>query len=75
VLVLAACEQGKYADGEGLPGHFAKVLRRTLNGSFNGPYSTFYEALCSGMPSYQQPDYYRLGTPNPVFESQRPFTI
>jgi hypothetical protein len=77
VLVLAACRQGMYADGPGLPGHFSEVLKRVLNGggSFNGPYSAFHEALCQGMPSYQQPDYYRLGTPNAIFEAQSPFTI
>jgi hypothetical protein len=74
VLVLAACEQGKYADGEGLPGHFAAAMSRALNG-FSGTYEAFHHALCNEMPSYQKPDYYRLGTPNRAFESQRPFTV
>ena len=74
VLVLAACEQGKYADGEGLPGHFAAAMSRALNG-FSGTYEAFHHALCNEMPSYQKPDYYRLGTPNSAFESQQPFTI
>ncbi|MEJ0037513.1 MAG: caspase family protein [Gammaproteobacteria bacterium] len=76
VLVLAACEEGKYADGAGLPGHFAKALLRTLNGSgFDCPYDAFHRALCNGMPSYQQPDYYRVGSLNTTFEAQRPFAI
>jgi hypothetical protein len=73
VLVLAACEQGKYADGPGLPGHFAEAIKRTLNVSQT--YNALHEALCHEMPSYQKPDYYRLGTPDPAFESQQPFTI
>ena len=76
VLVLAACEEGKYADGAGLPGHFAEVLGRTLNDSgFDGAYSAFHDALCRTMPSYQKPDFYRLGIPDAAFEAQRPFTI
>jgi len=73
VLVLAACEQGKYADGPGLPGHFAAAIKRALNVS--GNYDAFHQALCHEMPSYQKPDYYRLGTPNADFEGQQPFTI
>ena len=76
VLVLAACEEGKYADGAGRPGHFAEALRRTLNGSgFDGDYGAFHGALCESMPSYQKPRFYRLGVPDAVFETQRPFTI
>ena len=74
VLVLTACEQSKYADGEGLPGHFAAAMDRVLK-EFIGPYAAFHHALCNEMPSYQKPDFYRLGTPSAAFESQQPFTI
>jgi metacaspase-1 len=76
VLVLAACGAGKYADGAGLPGHFASALKQTLNGrGFDGSYGAFHEALCAAMPSYQKPDYYRLGVPDAAFEAQQPFAI
>jgi len=76
VLVLAACEEGKYADAAGLPGHFAAAMNRVLNDScFNGAYAAFHQALCNEMPSYQKPDYYRVGIPDAVFEAQRPFAI
>jgi hypothetical protein len=74
VLVLAACEQGKYADGEGLPGHFAAAISRVLN-NFDGSYAVFHHALMNEMPSYQKPDFYRLGKPNVAFEEQQPFAI
>jgi metacaspase-1 len=74
VLVFAACQRGRYADGEGLPGHFAAAMIRVLNG-FSGNYYAFYRALYDEMPAYQKPDYYCLGIPNPVFEAQQPFTI
>jgi hypothetical protein len=76
VLVLAACEAGKYADGAGLPGHFAEALKQTLIRShFDGSYGDLHAALCHAMPPYQKPDYYRLGVPDLAFEAQRPFTI
>jgi metacaspase-1 len=76
VLVLAACQEGQYADGPGLPGHFSRVLRDVWDqGAFAGSYASFHEALCESMPPYQKPDFYRVGTPSPIFESQRPFTI
>jgi metacaspase-1 len=76
VLVITSCRNDQYADGAGLPGHFAAVLERTWSGgAFAGAYSQFHAALCSAMPDYQKPDYYRVGPPNEAFESQRPFTI
>jgi hypothetical protein len=76
VLVLTACQNDQYADGTGLPGHFAHVLARTWNGgAFDGAYPQFYEAICGSMPAYQKPDYYRVGIPDSTFEAQRPFTV
>jgi hypothetical protein len=74
VLVLAACQPDQYADGPGQPGHFAEAMIRAL-GSNDLNYSRFFEALSEEMPPYQKPAFYRLGTPNPEFESQPPFTI
>lgn len=76
VLVLAASQEGQYADGPGLPGHFSHVLRSVWNqGAFTGTYAEFHEALCESMPAYQQPDFYRVGSPSVSFEAQRPFSI
>jgi hypothetical protein len=76
VLVLAACQPEQYADGAGHAGHFAQALSRTWDGgAFDGAYPQFHAALCETMPSYQRPDYYRVGLPDASFESQRPFTI
>jgi metacaspase-1 len=76
VLVLTACQTDQYADGTGLPGHFAHVLKRTWDGgAFDGAYPQFYEAICDNMPPYQKPDYYRVGVADETFEAQRPFTV
>ena len=76
VLVLAACQDGRYADGAGLPGHFAGALTRLLKGgAFGGAYRQFHEALCRLMPDYQKPDYYRVGVCDAAFEEQPPFAI
>lgn len=76
VLVITSCRNDQYADGAGLPGHFAAVLERTWSGgAFAGAYSQFHEALSRAMPDYQKPDYYRVGPPSAAFEAQHPFTI
>lgn len=76
IIVLAACQGDQYADGTGLPGHFAEVLRCTWEGgSFEGSYAQFHQALCDRMPPYQRPDFYQLGSTSGGFERQRPFSI
>ncbi|MEJ1960568.1 MAG: caspase family protein [Gammaproteobacteria bacterium] len=84
VLVLAACQEGKCADGAGLPGHFTRALTGVLNGAGLGgafgracsrTYSQFHEALCTRMPDYQKPDFYRVGAIDAAFETQEPFSI
>jgi hypothetical protein len=76
VLVIGACQRDQYADGPGLPGHFAQVLRRTLSAeAFDGAYAELHAELCQRMPDYQKPDYYRLGVRSAAFEAQRPFTV
>jgi hypothetical protein len=74
VLVLAACKQGMYADGAGLPAHFARAFASTER-CFDGSHSAFHEALCNSMPPYQKSDYYPLGVRDAVFEAQRPLAI
>jgi caspase domain-containing protein len=76
VLVITSCRNDQYADGAGLPGHFAAVLERTWSGgAFAGAYSQFHDALCRAMPEYQKPDFYRVGPLDAGFEAQSPFTI
>jgi metacaspase-1 len=73
VLVLAACGRDQLADGPGMPAHFTTALLRTLHGAQT--YRTLYERIAAGMPEHQQPGLFWVGTRDPQFEAQRPFTI
>lgn len=74
VMVLAASRPHEYADGPGLPGHFARAVSELWNGgAFEGSYERFHRALVERMPEYQKPDLYRIGQAG--FESERPFSI
>jgi hypothetical protein len=76
VLVLAGCGRHQLADGPGMPGHFTTVLLQTLDGGQpTVTYRSFYERIAAGMPEHQQPGYFWVGTRDPQFESQRPFSI
>jgi hypothetical protein len=75
VLVFASCGRTQLADAPGMPGHFTTALLRTLNGAHIATYRSLYEGLAAGMPEHQQPGYFWVGTRDPLFERQRPFTI
>jgi hypothetical protein len=76
VLVLSACRQDGYADAAGLPGHFTTALLRVWNGGQPiAGYREFHQRIGAAMPDYQQPNYYQLGSRDPQFESQAPFTV
>jgi hypothetical protein len=76
VLVLSACGADKLADAPGLPGHFTTALLRAWHGCERiGGYRRFYESIAAGMPEYQQPAYYWVGTPDARFEAEAPFTV
>jgi hypothetical protein len=76
VLVLSACRQDKHADAPGMPGNFTSALLRAWRGGRRiADYRAFYDSIASGMPEYQQPSYYWVGTRDPRFEAQAPFTV
>lgn len=76
VLVLSACRPEGFADAAGLPGHFTTALLRVWDAAqpIVG-YREFHQRIAATMPDYQQPNYYRLGSRDPQFESQAPFTV
>jgi hypothetical protein len=53
----------------------AELLNTWQNGSFVGDYRHFHVSIRSNMPPIQVPNFMIIGTPNPLFEKQRPFTI
>lgn len=76
VLLISGCQDNQYSyDGtfNGLfTGTFIAVWR---DGQFNGDYRNLHSAILQKMPPEQSPNFYTVGTPNPTFEQQSPFTI
>jgi metacaspase-1 len=76
VLLISGCQDGQLSlDGFG-NGLFTENLLAVWNeGAWTGSYPTFHEAIRSRMPNNQQPNYTLVGSPNPDFEQQDPFTV
>jgi len=76
VLLLSACMDDQVAyDGNG-NGLFTDTLLKVWSeGRFRGDYTSFHEELRLRLPEYQTPNLWTIGQANPVFLSQKPFTI
>jgi hypothetical protein len=75
VLVLQGCRSDQYADAPGMPTHFTTMLLTTWHRDSVISYRGFYQMIAASMPEHQQPNYFCVGSPDPTFESQAPFTI
>jgi metacaspase-1 len=76
VIQLGACQDHqKAADGIRNSFFTSKLLGVWANGAFGGDYIQFFNAILSGMPTQQQPNFFRAGAQSVAFEGQRPFTI
>lgn len=76
VVQLSACQSNQLAEedwsGNGL---FTMRLLETLeSGSFTG-YEDFLDAISTRMPARQTPKFLQIGSEDPVFSAQSPFTI
>lgn len=75
-ILISGCQDNQLSGDGAFNGVFTGRLRRVWNGgSFQGDYRAFHAAILKGMPPSQSPNYYTIGTPDPSFEKQRPFTI
>ena len=76
VLLISGCQDDQLSLDGFANGRFTEELIKVWNdGAWSGAYQSFHEAIRSGMPETQQPNYYPVGTPNPDFEQQDPLTI
>ena len=75
-LLISGCQDNQLsADGD-FNGLFTCMLRRVWNGGkFKGDYRGFHKEIMNRMPPDQTPNYFVVGTSNPAFEEQLPFTI
>jgi len=76
VLLVSGCQDDQLSLDGFKNGFFTENLLAVWdNGSWKGSYPNFHEAIRSRMPDKQQPNYTQVGSPNPDFEQQDPFTI
>ena len=77
VLLISGCRDDQLSLDGFSNGLFTENLRAVWDdGAWDGGgYAQFREAIRARMPAKQQPNYFRVGTDNPGFEQQKPFTI
>lgn len=76
VLLISGCQDDQLSLDGFSNGRFTEELLSVWDkGAWKGSYPKFHEAIRSGMPDSQQPNYYPVGSPNPAFEEQDPLTI
>jgi hypothetical protein len=75
VLLISGCQDNQLSNDGDNNGLFTGTLLTVWDdGGFSGSYRAFQQAICDQMPSTQTPNYYVVGTANPDFENQTPFT-
>jgi hypothetical protein len=78
VLLISGCQDIEFSMDGDENGLFTGTLLDVWDhGVFQGDYADFHQAILNAIPDYynQHPNYFTVGTLNPVFEDQRPFTI
>jgi hypothetical protein len=76
VLLISGCQDDELSLDGFTNGRFTEELLKVWDeGAWKGSYPDFHEQIRSGMPSEQNPNYYRVGAANSDFEQQNPFTI
>jgi metacaspase-1 len=76
VLLISGCQDDQLSLDGFSNGRFTEELLKVWDkGAWRGSYQDFHEAIRSGMPDYQQPNFFPVGSPNPAFEQQDPLTI
>ncbi len=76
VLLISGCQDDQLSRDGFKNGRFTEELLKVWNdGAWSGGYAAFHEAVRSGMPDDQQPNYNLVGASNRAFEEQDPFTV
>jgi metacaspase-1 len=75
-LLISGCRDDQLSLDGFSNGLFTENLLAVWDGgAWSGAYQPFHEAIRSRMPDSQQPNYFVVGSTNPDFEQQSPFTI
>lgn len=75
-ILISGCQDNQYSMDGDFNGLFTATLLRVWNeGKFKGDYRYFHKTILENMPPDQSPNFFRVGSLNPAFERQRPFSI
>ena len=75
-LLISGCKDDQLSRDGFSNGRFTEELKKVwADGGWQGGYPAFHEAIVSGMPDDQTPNYNPVGATNPDFEQQNPFTV
>lgn len=76
VILVSGCQDDQLSLDGAMNGLFTQnLLIVWAAGSFSGSHPEFHEGIRVRLPSYQQPNYFKVGKKNQSFEAQKPFTI
>jgi hypothetical protein len=76
VVLISGCQDDELSLDGFANGRFTEELLKVWDdGAWKGSYSAFHEAIRSGMPNTQNPNYLLVGAQHPEFEQQDPLTI
>ena len=75
-LLISGCQDDQLSLDGFSNGRFTEELKKVwADGSWQGSYPAFHQAIVDGMPDDQTPNYNPVGAANPDFEQQNPFTV
>ncbi len=76
IIYMSGCQDNQLSADGATNGLFtSKVLEVWNNGQVGPGYYQFWKEVAQRMPPEQSPNYYKLGIDNPVFESEKPFSL
>jgi len=76
VRLISGCQDNQLSADGTFNGLFTGMLLRVWNnGGFKRDYQAFHKAIVQRMPPTQTPNHFVIGTHNPAFAAQAPFTI
>jgi hypothetical protein len=76
VKLISGCQDNQSSYDGPFNGQFTGYLKQTWNGGkFSGNYDAFHKKIMKFLPDYQTPNHQNIGTSNPVFDNQKPFSI
>jgi hypothetical protein len=76
VILISGCQDDELSLDGFANGRFTEELLKVWNnGSWSGSYPDFHEAIRTGMPDYQQPNYMVVGSGDAAYEQQTPLSV